>query len=71
VVFDIDRDDRILIAKTGYGKSVVPQLLPLLTRSSVVIILLPLNALGADSGAARGYSEAPTSKTNLALGEKQ
>jgi superfamily II DNA helicase RecQ len=43
-----DREDRILIAKTGYGKSVVPQLLPLLTRSSVVIILLPLNALGAE-----------------------
>src|ERR1700723_2098874 len=42
-----DREDRILVAKTGYGKSasVVPQLLPLLTRSSIVIVLLPLNAL--------------------------
>jgi hypothetical protein len=39
-----DREDRILVAKTGYGKSVVPQLLPLLTRSSIVIVLLPLNA---------------------------
>ena len=43
-----DREDRILVAKTGYGKSVVPQLLPLLTRSSIVIVLLPLNALGAE-----------------------
>jgi superfamily II DNA helicase RecQ len=43
-----DREDRILVAKTGYGESVVPQLLPLLTRSSIVIVLLPLNALGAE-----------------------
>ena len=43
-----DREDRILVAKTGYGKSVVPQLLPLLTRSSIVIVLLPLNALCAE-----------------------
>ena len=43
-----DREDRILVAKTGYGKSVAPQLLPLLTRSSIVIVLLPLNALGAE-----------------------
>ena len=43
-----DREDRILVAKTGYGKSVVPQLLPLLTPSSIVIVLLPLNALGAE-----------------------
>jgi hypothetical protein len=45
-----NREDRILVAKTGYEKSVVPHLLPLLTRSSsyVVIILLPLNALGAE-----------------------
>ena len=43
-----DREDRILVAKTVYGKSVVPQLLPLLTRSSIVIVLLPLNALGAE-----------------------
>ena len=43
-----DREDRILVAKTGHGKSVVPQLLPLLTRSSIVIVLLPLNALGAE-----------------------
>jgi superfamily II DNA helicase RecQ len=43
-----DREDRILVAKTGYGKSVVSQLLPLLTRSSIVIVLLPLNALGAE-----------------------
>ena len=43
-----DREDRILVAKTGYGKSVVPQLLPLLTRSSIVIVLLLLNALGAE-----------------------
>jgi hypothetical protein len=40
-----DREDWVLVAKTGYGKSVVPQLLPLLTRSSIVIVLLPLNAL--------------------------
>ena len=44
-----DREDRILVAKTGYGKSVVLQLLPLLTRSSIVVIVfLPLNALGAE-----------------------
>ena len=39
-----DREDRILVAKTGYGKSVVPRLLPL-------IVLLPLNALGAEQPA--------------------
>jgi hypothetical protein len=43
-----DREDRILVAKTGYGKSAVPQLLPPLTRSSIVIVLLLLNALGAE-----------------------
>jgi hypothetical protein len=42
------QEDRILVAKTEYRKSFVPQLLLLLTRSSMVIILLPLNALGAE-----------------------
>ena len=36
-----DRED-------GYGKSVVSHILPLLTRSSIVIVLLPLNALDAE-----------------------
>jgi hypothetical protein len=44
----IQREDRILVAKTGYGKSVVPQLLPLIMKNSTVLILLPLNALGAE-----------------------
>lgn len=44
----VQREDRILVAKTGYGKSVVPQLLPLLVKNSIVLILLPLNALGAE-----------------------
>jgi hypothetical protein len=30
----VQREDRILVAKTGYGKSVVPQLLPLLVKNS-------------------------------------
>ena len=44
----VEREDRIFVAKTGYGKSVVPQLLPLIIKNSIVIILLPLNALGAE-----------------------
>ena len=44
----IQREDRILVVKTGYGKSVVPQLLPLIMKNSTVLILLPLNALGAE-----------------------
>jgi hypothetical protein len=36
------------VAKTGYGKSVVPQLLPLIMKNSIVFTLLPLNALGAE-----------------------
>jgi superfamily II DNA helicase RecQ len=46
--FLIQKEDRILVAKTGYGKSVVSQLLPLLCKDSIVLILLPLNALGAE-----------------------
>ena len=44
----VEREDRIFVAKTGYGKSVVPQLLPLIIKNSIVVILLPLNALGAE-----------------------
>src|SRR6202030_3478108 len=44
----VEREDRIFVAKTGYGKSVVPQLLPLIIKNSIVIILLPLNPLGAE-----------------------
>ena len=44
----VEREDRIFVAKTGYGKSVVPQLLPLIIKNSIVIILLPLNALDAE-----------------------
>jgi hypothetical protein len=61
-----DREDRILVAKTGYGKSAVPQLLPLLTRSSIVIVLLLLNALGAEQLA--DIQRLPLAKTNLGLG---
>ena len=42
------KEDRILVAKTGYGKSVIPQLLPLLIKDSIVPTLLLLNALGAE-----------------------
>jgi hypothetical protein len=44
----VQREGRILVAKTGYGTSVVPLLLPLLMTNSIVLILLPLNALGAE-----------------------
>jgi hypothetical protein len=44
----VQKEDRILVAKTGYGKGVIPQLLPLLVKDSIVLILLPLNALGAE-----------------------
>ena len=44
----VEREDRISVAKTGYGKSVVPQLLPLIIKNSIVITLLPLDALGAE-----------------------
>lgn len=39
----VQREDRIFVAETGYGKSVIPQLLPLLIKNSTVLILLPLN----------------------------
>jgi hypothetical protein len=39
-------DDRTLVAKTRYEKNV--QLLFFLMRSSIVIMLLPLNVLGAE-----------------------
>lgn len=44
----VQREDTILVAKTGYGKSVVPQLLPLLMHSSAFLIVLPLNTPGAE-----------------------
>ena len=40
--------DVILIAKTGYGKSMVFHSIPALVKNTVAVILMPLNALQDD-----------------------
>ncbi|OCK88050.1 P-loop containing nucleoside triphosphate hydrolase protein, partial [Cenococcum geophilum 1.58] len=46
-----EKKDMILIAKTSFGKSMIMQAMPCLLRASVVIIILPLNAIGAEQKA--------------------
>ena len=43
-----EKKDLLLVAKTSFGKSLILQLLPCLIRDSIVLILLPLNAIGAE-----------------------
>ena len=43
-----ERRDFFLTAKTSWGKSMIMQAIPLLIRASVVIIVLPLNAIGEE-----------------------
>ncbi|KAF1817317.1 P-loop containing nucleoside triphosphate hydrolase protein, partial [Eremomyces bilateralis CBS 781.70] len=40
--------DLILTAKTSFGKSLIHQALPCLSRGSVVIVIVPLDALGKE-----------------------
>lgn len=42
------RQDTLLVAKTSFGKSVVLQALPCLVPTVVVIVILPLNVIGAE-----------------------
>ena len=42
------QDDIMLVAKTSFGKSMIMQVMPCLLRGSVVLIILPLNAIGAE-----------------------
>lgn len=44
----VQKEDRILVAKTRYGKSIILQLLPILIKDSIVLIFLPLNTPGAE-----------------------
>ena len=46
-----EEKDMILVAKTSFGKSMIMQAMPCLYRASVVIIILPLNAIGAEQKA--------------------
>ena len=41
----------ILVAKTSFRKSMIMQVMPCLLRGSVVLIILPLNAIGAEQKA--------------------
>jgi hypothetical protein len=43
-----EKRDLLLIAKTSFGKSVILQLFPCLTPDAIALILLPLNAIGAE-----------------------
>lgn len=43
-----EKKDLLLVAKTSFGKSLILQLLPCLIRDAIVLILLPLNAIGAE-----------------------
>jgi hypothetical protein len=43
-----ERKDLILIAKTSFGKSLIPQAVPLLLRGQVIICILPLNVIGEE-----------------------
>ena len=42
------KQDLLLAAKTSFGKSVIFQLLPLLFSNGIILIILPLNAIGED-----------------------
>ena len=46
-----EEKDMILVARTSFGKSMIMQAMPCLLRASVVIIILPLNAIGAEQKA--------------------
>lgn len=43
-----EKRDLLLVAKTSFGKSVILQLFPCLTPDAIALILLPLNAIGAE-----------------------
>ena len=46
-----DRKDLILIAKTSFGKSMIPQAVSALRRNSITIMIIPLTALGQEQHA--------------------
>ncbi|KAI0998174.1 hypothetical protein K3495_g10018 [Podosphaera aphanis] len=39
-------NDLILLAKTSFGKSLIPQSIPFILQGSIVIVILPLNVIG-------------------------
>ena len=43
-----DREDLILIAKTSFGKSMIPQAVSALRRNTITIMIIPLTALGEE-----------------------
>jgi superfamily II DNA helicase RecQ len=43
-----EKKDLLLVAKTSFGKSLILQLLSCLIRDAIVLILLPLNAIGVE-----------------------
>ena len=47
-VLIFERRDLMLVAKTSFGKSMIMQALPCLVPNAVVIIVLPLNAIGSE-----------------------
>jgi ATP-dependent helicase YprA (DUF1998 family) len=42
------KEDLILVARTSFGKSLIMQILPCLVPNSVIIVILPLLALGLE-----------------------
>jgi replicative superfamily II helicase len=43
-----DREDLILIAKTSFGKSMIPEAVSALRRNTITITIIPLTALGEE-----------------------
>jgi superfamily II DNA helicase RecQ len=44
------KEDPILVAKTSFGKSLIMQVLPILVPQSIILIVVPLLALGFEQG---------------------
>jgi superfamily II DNA helicase RecQ len=44
----IRKQDTILVVQTSFGKSLIFQMLPRLVSGAIIIIILPLNAIGKD-----------------------
>ncbi|OXV05210.1 hypothetical protein Egran_07022, partial [Elaphomyces granulatus] len=51
----IDQKDLILIARTGWGKSMIFQSIPALRKGGIALMLMPLNLLEEDQGCAYMY----------------
>ncbi|KAH8695646.1 hypothetical protein BGW36DRAFT_205304 [Talaromyces proteolyticus] len=46
-----EKNDLVLVAKTSFGKSLIPSILPSTVPQSIIIVILPLLALGEEQTA--------------------